>query len=57
MNMVVKGMKNKVIFALDGYGGQQLVIDMENGTIIHVGAIDEHYNWKKIVYNVMKKGL
>jgi hypothetical protein len=50
-------MKNKVIFALDGYGGQQLVIDMENGTIIHVGAIDEHYNWKKIVYNVMKKGL
>ena len=52
-----KGMKNKVIFALDGYGGQQLVIDMENGTIIHVGAIDEHYNWKKIVYNVMKKGL
>jgi CubicO group peptidase (beta-lactamase class C family) len=52
-----KGMKKRVIFAMDGYGGQQLIIDMDNGTILHVGAIDEHYNWNKIVYNVMKKGL
>jgi len=52
-----KGMKDRVIFAMDGYGGQQLVIDMENGTIIHVGSVDEHYNWNKLIYNVMKKGL
>ena len=52
-----KGMKDRVIFAMDGYGGQQLVIDMENGTIIHVGSLNEHYNWNKLIYNVMKKGI
>ena len=52
-----KGMKKKVIFAMDGYAGQQLVIDMEKGTIIHVGSVDQHYNWNKLIYNVMKKGL
>ena len=52
-----KGMKNRVIFAMDGYAGQQLVIDMEKGTIIHVGSVDQHYNWNKLIYNVMKKGL
>ena len=50
-------MKDRVIFAMDGFGGQQLIIDMNNGTILHVGAIDEHYNWNKLIYNVMKKGL
>lgn len=52
-----KGMKKRVIFAMDGFGGQQLIIDMDNGTILHVGAIDEHYNWNKLIYKVMKKGL
>jgi CubicO group peptidase (beta-lactamase class C family) len=52
-----KGMKKRVIFAMDGYAGQQLVIDMEKGTIIHVGSVDQHYNWNKLIYNVMKKGL
>jgi CubicO group peptidase (beta-lactamase class C family) len=56
-HMSLKGMKDRVIFAMDGYAGQQLVIDMENGTIIHVGSVDQHYNWNKLIYNVMKKGL
>ena len=52
-----KGMKDRVIFAMDGFGGQQLIIDMDKGTILHVGAIDEHYDWNKLIYKVMKKGL
>ena len=50
-------MKDRVIFGLDGAGGQQIVIDMNSGTVIYVGSLDRHYNWKKLVYNVMKKGL
>ena len=56
-HMGLIGMKDRVIFGLDGAGGQQIVIDMNSGTVIYVGSLDKHYNWKKIVYNVMKKGL
>jgi len=30
---------------------------MTSGRIVIVHTIDRHYNWQKIVYNVMKKGL
>lgn len=56
-HMGLVGMKDRVIFGLDGAGGQQIVIDMNSGTVIYVGSLDRHYNWKKLVYNVMKKGL
>ena len=49
-----KGMKDRVIFAMDGYGGQQVIIDMDNKRILIVNAVDEHYNWNKIVYKVIK---
>lgn len=55
MNFV--GMEKRVIFAMDGMGGQQLVMDMENNRVVLVNSVDQHYDWKKIVYNVMKKGL
>lgn len=55
MNFV--GMEKRVIFAMDGAGGQQLVIDMENNRIVMTNSFDQHYDWKKIVYNVIKKGL
>ena len=56
-HMGLIGMKDRVIFGLDGAGGQQIVIDMNSGTVIYVGSLDKHYDWKKIVYNVMKKGI
>jgi len=49
-----KGMKKRVIFAMDGYAGQQVIIDMDNKRILIVNSIDEHYNWNKIVYKVIK---
>ena len=49
-----KGMKKRVIFAMAGYAGQEVVIDMENKRILIVNSIDEHYNWNKIVYKVIK---
>ena len=49
-----KGMKKRVIFAMDGYAGQQVIIDMDNKRILIVNSIDQHYNWNKIVYKVIK---
>ena len=56
-HMTFKGMKDSIIFAMDGAGGQQIVMNMETGQVIVVNTDDQHYNWKKIVYNVMKKGI
>jgi len=52
-HMSLKGTEN-VIFAMDGYAGQQVLIDMTSGRIVIVHAIDRHYNWQKIVYKVIK---
>jgi len=49
------GLTNRKIMAMGGYGGQSILIDFEKGRIIVVHSIDRHYNWKKIVYNKIKK--
>ena len=52
-HMSLRGTKN-VVFAMDGYAGQQILIDMTSGRIVIVHSIDRHYNWQKIVYKVIK---
>ncbi len=52
----LKGMKNRPIFIMDGYGGQIFTIDFERGRIIATIAIHRDFNWKKIGYSVIKKG-
>ena len=46
------GLKNKVIFGMGGYGGQAILIDMENSRIVVVNSL--HYNRDKYKYNVKK---
>ena len=48
--------KKNIVFGLDGYAGQQMIIDMTKKRIILVNTIDQHYNWKKLVLDVIKKG-
>ena len=50
------GMKNRPILGMDGYGGQSILIDFERSRIVSVHAIHGNYNWKKIVYQRIKKG-
>ena len=40
---------------MDGFGGQQLIIDFDSGRIIVVHSLDTHYNWKKIVLQKLKQ--
>ena len=49
------GMKNRPVFGMDGYGGQSILIDFERSRIVSVHAIHGNYNWKKIVYQPIKK--
>jgi hypothetical protein len=48
-------LKIKKILGLDGWGGQQPIIDFDSGRIIVVYALDRHYNWEKIVHKKLKQ--
>jgi len=49
------GLSKRKILAMDGFGGQQILIDFEKKRIIVVNTLDQHYNWKKIVYKKIKE--
>ena len=48
--------KTRKIIGMDGFAGQQILIDLDNKRIIVVNSLYKNYNWKKIVYSVIKKG-
>ena len=49
------GIKNtRKIIGMDGFAGQQILIDLDNKRIIVVSSLYRNYNWKKIVYSVIK---
>ena len=49
------GISKRKIAGLDGFGGQNIIIDFERERIIVVNSRDRHYNWKKIVLKKLKK--
>ena len=53
-DIVSFSLTNKKILGMDGFGGQQIIIDFEKGRIIVVNSRDLHYNWKKIVLEKLK---
>jgi hypothetical protein len=49
------GLSKRKIMGLDGFGGQNIIIDFEKERIIVVNSRDRHYNWKKIVLKKLKQ--
>ena len=48
------GMKERSIMGMSGYGGQEIIIDFDKSKILVIHSIHENFNWKKIVYSVIK---
>ena len=53
------GLKDRKILGMGGYGGQQILIDVENSRIvvlnaIHINRKSHNYNWKKMVWEKIK---
>jgi hypothetical protein len=60
-HMDYPGLKGKIIFGMNGYGGNAILIDMENSRILIVNSLHYNntqykYNHKKILFDVIKKG-
>ena len=50
------GMKKRAVLGMDGFGGQQIIIDFDRSRIVVINSIHQNYNWKKIAHSVIKKG-
>ena len=50
-----KGMKNRKIMGMSGYGGIEIIIDFDRSRIIVIHSIHQNYNWRKIAHSVIKK--
>ena len=46
--------KERKIIGLSGFAGQNILIDLDNKRIIVINSLYRNYNWKKIVYKVIK---
>ena len=46
--------KERKILGLSGFAGQQILVDLDNKRIIVVNSLYRNYNWKKLVYKVIK---
>ena len=47
--------KGRKIIGMSGFAGQQILIDLDNKRIIVVSSLYRNYNWKKMVYDKIKK--
>ena len=55
------GLENKIVFGMNGYGGNSILIDMENSRILVVNSLHYNngkfkYNHKKLLFDPIKKG-
>ena len=49
----IHGLEDRKILAMDGFAGQQLIIDFDRKRIIQVSSTDLHYNWQTTVYKAL----
>ena len=55
------GLKDKIIFGMGGYGGNMILIDVENSRILilnslHYNNTKYKYNHKKLILDLFKNG-
>ena len=60
-HMDFPGLKDKIIFGMGGYGGNMILIDVENSRILVVNSLHYNnkkykYNHKKLLFDVINKG-
>ena len=51
-HMGYQGLKKRVIFGMGGYGGNKILIDVENSRIVVLNSL--HYNHERFKYNHKK---
>ena len=60
-HMNYPGLKDRIVFGMNGYGGNSILIDIEKSRILVVNSLHYNngkfkYNHKKLLYDVIKEG-
>jgi len=50
------GMENRILFGMEGYGGQNVVVDMDTGRIVITNSVHTNIDWQTLVYEAMRTG-
>jgi hypothetical protein len=50
------GMEKRNVLGMDGYGGQAIMIDFDNGRIVVANSVHTDYDWYQLVHQVIKNG-
>jgi hypothetical protein len=48
--------KDRAVISMDGYGGQMIVIDFDQGRIVTTHAVHNDFDWKGLVSDVIDSG-
>jgi len=51
-----KGMSDRDVLGLSGYGSQNILIDMDKSRIVVLNTIHTNFDWKKFVFDVIRDG-
>jgi hypothetical protein len=52
----LRGMRDRNVLYMDGYGGQAVMIDFDNNRIVSVNAAHDNYDWDALVYDPIRYG-
>ncbi len=50
------GMRSRTLFGMNGYGGQNILIDMDSGRIAVVNSAHTNFDWRTLVYDAVRTG-
>ena len=51
-----KGMENRNLLGLNGYGGQNIMIDLDHSRIVVTNSVTTNFDWNELVYKAIKNG-
>lgn len=50
------GMRSRTLFGMNGYGGQNILIDMDTGRIAVVNSAHTNFDWRTLVFDAVRTG-
>ena len=51
-----EGMTDRKLLGLNGYGGQNILIDLDNSRIVITNSVTTNFDWHELVYEAIKNG-
>jgi len=50
------GMRERKVMSMQGYGGQEIMIDFDNSRIVVLNTVHDNYDWYELVLQTIKNG-